>query len=85
LEIQMGFFSSSDDDNAKTLGKLAGGATVGGIGAAASGMSAAGMTSALATAGGVVGGGMAAGLLVTAAAPIAVGGAVYGLYKWLKD
>jgi len=33
----------------------------------------------------VVGGGMAAGVLVTVAAPIAVGAAAYGLYKWLKD
>ena len=33
----------------------------------------------------VVGGGMAAGLAVTAAAPVAIGAAAYGLYKWLKD
>ena len=31
------------------------------------------------------GGGMLAGIAVCAAAPLAVGGAVYGLYKWLKD
>lgn len=34
---------------------------------------------------GAVGGGMAAGLVVTAAAPVAIGAAAYGLYKWLKD
>lgn len=49
------------------------------------GLGAAGITSGLAAVGSVVGGGMAAGLVVTAAAPLAVGAAAYGLYKWLKD
>jgi hypothetical protein len=38
----------------------------------------------LAAVGGVVGGGMVAGLVVTAAAPIAIGAICYGVYKWLK-
>jgi hypothetical protein len=49
------------------------------------GLGAAGVTSGLAAVGSVVGGGMVAGLAVTAAAPLAVGAAAYGLYKWLKD
>ncbi|EHN93884.1 hypothetical protein ESOG_04732 [Escherichia coli E101] len=61
------------------------GATVAGIGTAAAGSSAAAMTSTLATIGGTVGGGMAAGIVITAAAPVAIGGAVYGLWKWLSD
>jgi hypothetical protein len=75
----------SNDDDARTAGKIGSAATVGGIGVATSGMSAAAISSTLATAGSLVGGGMAAGVAVTAAVPLAVGGAVYGLYKWLKD
>ncbi|PJK03834.1 hypothetical protein CO612_08990 [Lysobacteraceae bacterium NML71-0210] len=52
---------------------------------AVKGLSAAGITSGLATVGGVVGGGMAAGLVTVAAAPLALGGIAYGLYKWLDD
>ncbi len=59
-------------------------ATVSAVGAVG-GLSAAGITSGLAAVGGVVGGGMATGIVITCAAPLAVAGAVYGLYKWLKD
>ena len=38
----------------------------------------------LAAIGSIVGGGMGAGLIVTAAAPVAVGAAAYGLYRWIK-
>lgn len=60
--------------------------SIGTVAAAGSvtGLGAAGITSGLAAVGSVVGGGMAAGLLITAAAPIAIGAAGYGLYKWLK-
>ncbi|WP_434141507.1 lecithin retinol acyltransferase family protein (plasmid) [Pseudomonas luteola] len=44
-----------------------------------------GITSGLAAVGTVVGGGVGTGLLFTAAAPLAVGAAAYGLYKWLSD
>lgn len=59
--------------------------TVGAVTALGGGTSAAALTTGLATIGGAVGGGMLAGIAVCAAAPLAVGGAVYGLYKWLKD
>lgn len=49
-----------------------------------SGLGATGITSGLAAIGSVVGGGMATGLVVTAAAPVAIGAATYGLYKWIK-
>jgi len=48
-------------------------------------LSAVGITSGLATVGSVVGGGMAAGVVITAAAPLVVGAAAYGLYKWIND
>jgi len=68
-------------------GAAAGGASA--VGAVAAlgipGLGATGITSGLAAVGSVIGGGMGAGLLVTAAAPLAVGAAAYGLYKWLKD
>ncbi|MUK70308.1 hypothetical protein [Aliivibrio fischeri] len=61
----------------------------GAIGAVAAtgvtGLGATGITSGLAAVGAVVGGGMGAGLLVTAAAPVAVGAAAYGAYKWFKS
>ncbi|WP_089674774.1 hypothetical protein [Escherichia coli] len=75
----------SNDTNAKKAGVVASGATFAGIGTAAAGSSAAAITSTLATIGGTVGGGMAAGIVITAAAPVAIGGAVYGLWKWLAD
>lgn len=71
-----------------TVGGIAGvGASVGAVSAAGtvSGLGAAGVTSGLAAIGGMVGGGMVAGLAVTAAAPLAIGGCTYGLYKWLVD
>jgi hypothetical protein len=49
------------------------------------GLGATGITSGLATIGSVLGGGMATGLVVTAAAPVALGAAAYGLYKWFND
>jgi len=55
------------------------------VAGAVGGLSATGITSGLAAIGGVVGGGMVAGVVITAAAPIAIGGAVYGLYKWLSE
>ena len=63
---------------AGSVGTVAAAGTVTGLGAT-------GITSGLAAIGSVVGGGMAAGLVITAAAPLAIGGAAYGLYKWLKD
>lgn len=65
------------------------GGAAGSLGAIAAagvpGLGATGITSGLAAVGSVVGGGMATGLVITAAAPLAVAGAAYGLYKWLKD
>ncbi|MBC3832864.1 hypothetical protein H8K33_15245 [Undibacterium amnicola] len=68
------------------------GATTGGVGAVGAvaalgvpGLGATGITSGLAAVGSVVGGGMGMGLIITAAAPVAVGAAAYGLYKWLKN
>jgi hypothetical protein len=59
-------------------------ATVSAVGTVG-GLSAAGITSGLAVVGGVVGGGIASGIAITCAAPLAVGGTVYGLYTWLKN
>jgi peptidoglycan/LPS O-acetylase OafA/YrhL len=82
--------SQSDKDNsvlAAGAGALTGGASA--VGAVAAlgvpGLGAAGITSGLATVGTIVGGGMSAGLILTAAAPVAVGAVAYSLYKWLKD
>ena len=61
-----------------SVGTVAASGTVAGLGAT-------GITSGLAAVGSVVGGGMASGLVITAAAPVAIGAAFYGLYKWLKD
>lgn len=82
--------SQCDDDHS---GKVAaGGATVGAGGAIGTvaalgvpGLGATGITSGLAAVGALAGGGMATGLAITCAAPIAIGAAAYGLYKWLKD
>ncbi|MBX6511284.1 hypothetical protein BTW15_27710 [Pseudomonas syringae pv. tomato] len=80
------------EDEQKATAAAGAGATAGGAGAIGAvaalgvpGLGATGITSGLAAVGSIVGGGMGAGLLVTAAAPVAVGAAVYGLYKWLKD
>lgn len=63
--------------------------TAGSVGAVAAlgvpGLGATGITSGLAGVGALFGGGMATGLVVTAAAPLAIGAAAYGLYKWLND
>jgi hypothetical protein len=80
---------SNDNGAAVTA---AAGAAVGGAGAISAvaaagpvaGLGAAGITSGLAAVGSVVGGGMAAGLVITAAAPLAVGAIAYGVYKWVK-
>jgi len=82
---------SSDDSNAKKV--AAAGATAGAAGSVAAvsttgavaGLGATGITSGLAAIGSIAGGGMATGLVITAAAPIAIGATAYGLYKWLKD
>jgi len=81
----------SDEDNgikAAGLGAATGAAgsvaTVSSVGAV-TGLGATGITSGLSTIGAVAGGGMATGLVVAAAAPLAVGALGYGLYKWLKD
>jgi choline-glycine betaine transporter len=63
---------------AGSVGTVAAAGTVTGLGAT-------GITSGLAAIGGVVGGGMATGLAITVAAPLVIGGAAYGLYKWLRD
>ena len=63
---------------AGSIGAVAASGTVAGLGAT-------GISSGLAAVGAVAGGGMATGLVITAAAPLAVGAAAYGLYKWLKD
>lgn len=73
------------DKSAKAAGAIGGGVVIAAIALATEGATAAGMTSSLAAAGSLVGGGMAAGIGVTAAAPLAVGVAVYGLYKLIKD
>jgi hypothetical protein len=49
------------------------------------GLGATGITSGLAAVGSVLGGGMATGLVLTVAAPLAIGVAAYGLYSWLTD
>jgi len=63
---------------ASSIGAVAASGTVAGLGAT-------GITSGLAAIGTVAGGGMATGLVITAAAPLVVGVAAYGLDKWLKD
>ena len=91
LLTQNGSKKMNTDDEAKVAGAVGGVAgaagAVGTVAAAGSvaGLGAAGITSGLAAVGSVVGGGMVAGLAVTAAAPVAIGAAAYGLYKWLKD
>lgn len=62
----------------------ASGAVIGGAGTV-TGLGATGIVSGLAAVGSVVGGGMAAGLVITAAAPIVLGAAAYGLYRWRKS
>ena len=72
-------------ENSKTAAGVAGACAVGAIGYAAAGASAATVTSTLATVGSVVGGGMAAGVMLTAAAPLFIGGVVYGLFEFFGD
>lgn len=74
--IGIGFLSKTLRSG--SVGTVAAAGTVTGLGTT-------GITSVLAAIGGVVGGGMATGLAITVAAPLAIGGAAYGLYKWLKD
>lgn len=87
---QIGAKKMSDNDKGAAAAGLASGAVgaAGSVGAVAAsgvaGLGATGITSGLAAVGGVIGGGMLSGLVITAAAPLAVGAAGYGLYKWLK-
>lgn len=79
---------SSMANKVATIGAAAG--TAGSVAAVSAsgtvaGLGATGITSGLAAVGSVVGGGMTTGLLITAAAPLAVGAAAYVLYQWLKD
>lgn len=80
-----------NDDEKTALRAGCGGAgasavgTAGAVAAIGGGTSAAAITTGLATVGSIVGGGMLAGIAVCAAAPIAIGGAVYGLVRWLKE
>ena len=82
---------SSDESTATKV--AAAGATAGAAGTLATvsavgttaGLGVTGVTSGLAAVGSVAGGGMVSGLVITAAAPIAIGAAAYGLYKWLSD
>jgi len=95
LSFQFGDWRSSgmsDKDKKAAIAGAAGTAagaagSVGTVAAAGTvtGLGATGITSGLAAIGGVVGGGMATGLAITVAAPLVVGGAAYGLYRWLKD
>ncbi|QMT30332.1 hypothetical protein [Alysiella filiformis] len=75
----------SENSTSNKVGVGAGAATAAGIGYAATGLSAPALTGGLAAVGSVVGGGMAAGLLVTAAAPIAVGLVVAKLFDVFSD
>ncbi len=61
---------------AGSVGTIAAAGTVAGLGAT-------GITSGLAAVGGVVGGGMATGLVVAAAAPLAIGAIGYFVFKKL--
>lgn len=86
------FVYMSDKDKeaaiAGALGTAAGAAgSVGTVAAAGTvtGLGATGITSGLAAVGGVVGGGMATGLALTVGAPVLIGTASYGLYKWFKN
>ena len=81
----------SDNDKGAAVAGIGAGAAgaAGSVGAVAAsgtvaGLGAAGITSGLAAVGSVVGGGMLSGLVITAAGPLAIGAAGYGLYKWLK-
>lgn len=74
----------NSNKTATIAGGVASGATATGIGVAAAGSSAATMTWALGAIGSLVGGGMAAGLAIVAAAPVAIGGATFGIVKLFK-
>ncbi|MFH0735718.1 MAG: hypothetical protein V1773_15460 [bacterium] len=77
------------ETEAKVAAGVAGTATVGGAvgtvaAAGTAGLSTAGMTTGLAAIGSVVGGGMAAGIIITAAAPLAVAAITYGVWRWVR-
>lgn len=90
---------NENDAVVETAGAVVGGGVgaVAGVGGAVAvvsaagtaGLSAAGITSGLAAIGGVVGGGMAAGIVITAAAPVAVAAVLgyggYRLAKWYRS
>ncbi len=74
------------ETEAKVAAGVAGTATVGGAvgtvaAAGTAGLSATGITTGLAAIGSVVGGGMVAGIAITAAAPLAVAAATYGIWR----
>jgi hypothetical protein len=92
LSIGVNMSTNNEKEEGATKAGVAG-ATAGAAGSigtvyaagAVTGLGATGITSGLAAVGGVVGGGMATGLAITAAAPLAIGGAAYGLYKLFTD
>ena len=77
---------NNNEDTAEMIGAGIGGVgTTAGIAVAASGASASAITGGLATIGGLVGGGMAAGIVLTAAAPVAIGAVGYYGVKAVKS
>lgn len=76
-----GILTTAIGSSAGVIGSLGAVSATGSV----AGLGATGVTSGLAAIGGIAGGGMIAGLLATAAIPIAVGGASYGLYKLFSN
>lgn len=76
----------NNDETAEKIGAgIGAGSTTAGIAVAASGASASTITGGLATIGSLVGGGMAAGIVLTAAAPVAIGAVGYFGVKAVKS
>lgn len=74
-------YNEKEEIIAGTVGTVG---TTAGIGVATAGASAATLTTGLASVGAIVGGGMATGIVMTAAAPVVVGAAAYGVVKGIK-
>lgn len=74
-------YNEKEEIIAGTVGTVG---TAAGIGVATAGASAATLTTGLASIGAIVGGGMATGIVMTAAAPVVVGAAAYGVAKGIK-
>lgn len=74
-------YNEKEEIIAGTVGTVG---TAAGIGVATAGASAATLTTGLAGVGAIVGGGMATGIVITAAAPVVVGAAAYGMVKGIK-